>query len=215
VRRHFVRLATTRLWFLIFALVANLLVAGALNTRNAHACLCAGTATPTEELKASDAVFSGEVVGLGVDDPNPQDNVPLGGVKFRVKESWKGISDRSAIIYGQGEGYFGEVKEGDTVVINTCDVTFEQGRSYLVYAYRRGENGNGPLGTDICTATKPLSGAEADLRALGPPTVQMPDTGGSLVSPPESATTVTAILALLALSGGVLVVRRLSRGRRA
>jgi hypothetical protein len=112
LRRHFVRLATTRLWFLIFALVANLLVAGALNTRNAHACLCAGTATPTEELKASDAVFSGEVVGLGVDDPNPQDNVPLGGVKFRVKESWKGtrIDRRSST--GREKATLGKSKKG-------------------------------------------------------------------------------------------------------
>jgi hypothetical protein len=143
------------------------------------------------------------VVDLGVEDPNPQDDVPLGGVEFSVKESWKGVSERSVVIYGQGESYW-------TSVINSCDIEFERGRSYLVYAYSKGENG--PLGTDICTATKPLAGAEADLRTLGPPTATLPDTGGSAALLNNATTIVVITLLLFALAGALVV--RLRRGER-
>jgi hypothetical protein len=53
-----VRLTRARLGFLLFALAVNLISAGTLNMRSAYACSCAGTATLTEELEASDAVFS-------------------------------------------------------------------------------------------------------------------------------------------------------------
>ena len=186
-------LAKTRLAYLLVALAANLLVAGTSSIRSAYACSCAGIATPTEDFKASDAVFSGEVATLGIDDPNPQDDLPLGGVEFSVEKSWKGVSKGSVVIYGQGESY-------GTSVTNSCDVEFERGGSYLVYAYSSGENG--PLGTDVCTATKPLARAEADLRALGPPAIQLPDTGGLVVSPLEGAASVAAVFALIALAIG-------------
>jgi hypothetical protein len=194
-----------RAGLLAAALVVNLFVAGVLNTRSAYACSCVGASTVEESLRTSDAVFSGEVVGLGAEDPQPRDGTPLGGVEFRVKESWKGVSDSSVIIYGQGEGYFGEV--GEEVVINSCAVTFEQDESYLVYAYRGGENASGPLGTDICTATKPLSDAGADLRALGPPTTGLPDTGGPAPLSRSGASSSVAVVVLIALSG-TLALRR-------
>jgi hypothetical protein len=199
-----------RAGLLAVALVVNLFVAIVFAAPSAHACSCAGIQTPAEGLRASDAVFSGEVVGLGAEDPQPRDGTPLGGVEFRVKESWKGVSDGAAIIYGQGEGYFGEAREGDMVVVNSCAVTFEQGESYLVYAYRRGENAGGPLGTDICTATKPLADAEADLRVLGPPTTGLPDTGGPAPLRDRGAPSSVAVVVLIALAG-TLALRRLAR----
>ena len=120
-------------------------------------------------------MFAGEVIGLGLDDPEPQDDISLGGVEFGVKETWKGVSERSVVLYGQGEGY-------GTLVTNTCDVVFDRGKSYLVYAYSRGEDGSGHLETNVCTPTKPLAEAEKDLRALGSPTATLPDTGGFVSS---------------------------------
>lgn len=194
-----------RVSLLAAALVVNVFVAGSLTAPSAYACSCAGTSTVEESLRTSDAVFSGEVVGFGAEDPEPQDDTPLGGVEFRVKESWKGVSDGSVIIYGQGEGYFGEVGEGEMVVVNSCAVTFEQGESYLVYAYRAGENAGGHLETDICTATKPLSDAGADLRALGSTTTGLPDTGGpGLLSRSASSVAVVVLIAL----AGTLALRR-------
>ncbi len=76
-----------------------------------------------------------------------------------------------------------------------------------MYAYSRGESGNRPLGTDICTATKPLAGAEADLRALGPPSAQLPGTGGPAASLLNNPTTVVAITLLLLALVGALIVR--------
>jgi hypothetical protein len=194
-----------RVSLLAAALVVNLFVAGFLNARSACACSCAGTSTVEESLRTSDAVFSGEVVSLGAEDPEPQDGTPLGGVEFRVKESWKGVSDGSVIIYGQGEGYFGEAGEGEMVVVNSCAVTFERGESYLVYAYRVGEKAGGHLETDVCTATKPLSDAGADLRALGSLTTGLPDTGGP--APPSRGASSVAVVVLIALAG-TLALRR-------
>src|SRR5215207_662929 len=164
-------LVRVRSSLLIVALVSNLVLAGSLGAGPAHACTCAGIATPTEAFRTSDAVFAGEVIGLGLDDPDPQDNIPLGGVEFSVNEAWKGVSERSVVIYGQGEGY-------GTSVINTCDVVFDRGKNYLVYASSGGEDSSGLLGTNACTPTKPLAEAEKDLQALGEPTATLPDTGG-------------------------------------
>jgi hypothetical protein len=195
-----------RVSLLAAALVVNLFVAGFLTAPSAYACSCAGTSTVEESLRTSDAVFSGEVVGLGAEDPEPRDDTPLGGVEFRVKESWKGVSDGSVIIYGQGEGYFGEAGEGEMVVVNSCAVTFEQGESYLVYAYRGGEKAGGHLETDICTATKPLSDAGADLRVLDATTTVLPDTGGPAPLRDRGASSV-AVVVLIALAG-TLALRR-------
>lgn len=196
-----------RAGFLAVALVANLFVAGTFDARIAYACTCAGIQTPAEGLRESEAVFSGEVVDLGAEDPQPRDDTPLGGVEFRVKEAWKGVSDGAAIIYGQGEGYFGEDAEG-RIVISSCAVTFERGESYLVYAYRSGEKADGYLETDACTATKPLSDAGKDLRVLGPPTTALPDTGGP-THPPRSG--VFLSVALVALAGTLALRWRMRR----
>lgn len=195
-------LTRTKLGILLLALAVNAVLVGGPSAREAYACSCAGIQTPAEGLRTSDAVFSGEVVDLGLDDIDPRDDVPLGGVKFNVKKSWKGVSERSVVIYGQGESY-------GTSVINTCDVEFQRGEAYLVYAYRGGEGKNGPFGTSICTATKPLAEAGADLKVLGPAAAQLPGTGGTGVSTPEHGLRVGVTLIFLFLFCGLLVALRL------
>jgi hypothetical protein len=183
-----------RLGFLIFALVVNLLVAGTSNLRNAHACSC--VSVPLEKhLRTSDAVFSGEVVGIDESDLSPGPGPRLGKVAFDVSDVWKGVSEESVAVYGQGPEA-------------TCGIDFEEGESYLVYAYR--SNGGGALQTDLCNATKPLEAAERDLQVLGPPDTTLPGTGGSIL-PIGDVTTAT--FALLALASA-LVVWWLRRGER-
>ena len=189
------RLTRTRLGFLIFALAVNLLLAGTSNLRNAHACSCASV--PLEEyLRTSDAVFSGEVVGIDANDlsrgPWPQ----LGKVTFNVSDVWKGVSEEPVAVYGQGPEA-------------SCGIDFEKGESYLVYAYRSNEDG--PLETDLCNATKPLAAAERDLGVLGPPGTSLPGTGGYIFSPIGASATIATAFVLLAL---VLVAWRLRRGER-
>ncbi len=190
------RLTRIRLGFLIFALAVNLLVAGTSNLRNAHACSC--VSVPLEKhLRTSDAVFSGEVVGIDENDLSPGPGPRLGKVTFDVSDVWKGVSKESVAVYGQGPEA-------------TCGIDFEEGESYLVYAYRSNGDGANLLQTDLCNETKPLEAAERDLRVLGPPDAALPGTGGYIL-PIGDVTTAT--FALLALASA-LVVWRLRRGER-
>ena len=56
--------------------------------------------TPTEELESSDAMFVGKAVENGLEDPNPRDHAKFGGIRFDVRESWKGIPGDSVVLYG-------------------------------------------------------------------------------------------------------------------
>jgi hypothetical protein len=191
-----VRLTRMRLGFLIFALAVNLLLAGTSNLRNAHACSCASV--PLEEhLRTSDAVFSGEVVGIDQNDLSSGAGPQLGKVTFDVSDVWKGVSEEPVAVYGKGPEA-------------TCGIDFEEDESYLVYAHRSNEDD--PLETYLCDATKPLAAAERDLRLLGPPDTTLPGTGGSILSIGD-VTTAAATFALLALASA-LVVWRLRRGER-
>lgn len=193
------RPARAKAILLVCVLAANLAFAGGPGARGAYACSYVGDQTPAEELESSDAVFAGEVMSLGAEDSDPEDDVPLGGAKFSIKASWKGISGDSAIIYG-----FGATEGGGMLVETSCDVTFERGDSYLVYAYREEEEGDEILYTDICTATKPLSDAEEDLRVLSSPSSTLPDTGG--VPLPGLGAAALAVTSLIL--AGALIARR-------
>jgi hypothetical protein len=194
-----VRLTRIRFGFLIFALAVNLLVAGTSNLRNARACTCASLEPLEEHLRTSDAVFSGEVVGIDENDLSPGVGPSLGKVTFDVSDVWKGVSEESVAVYGQGPEA-------------SCGIDFEKGESYLVYAYRSNGDGAHPLETDLCNATKPLEAAQGDVRVLGPPDTTLPGTGGYIL-PIGDATTVAATFALLALVSA-LVVWRSRRGER-
>jgi hypothetical protein len=148
-------------------------------------------------------VFSGEVVRLGVEDPEPRDDVSLGRVSSSVEKSWKSVSKRSVVIHGQGERY------GTWGVSNSCHIEFERGKTYLVYAYRAGGNGD-HLSTGICSGTKPL--ADEGLRALGPPTVRLSGPGSSTDSSSVSATGIVSVALIVLVSA--LVARRLRHDER-
>jgi hypothetical protein len=177
-------LVRARSGLLIVALVSNLVLAGGLGAGKAHACSCAGSASLEEQVSDSAAVFSGEVLDIEENELAPGPGPPLGRVTFDVRASWKGVSGGSVVVYGQGD----EV---------SCGIDFQEGQSYLVFAYGGGEGHEDPLQTDFCTQTQQLS-TETATQRLGPPTATLPDTGGS-VSLKELGFLVVAIVTNLVL----------------
>ncbi len=204
-------LAKARPVLLVFALAATLTLQGALTADPAYACSCAGTPTPLEESRSSDAVFVGEAVENGLEDPNPRDDAKFGGIRFDVSKSWKGVPGDSVVLYGQSESYYGPPEEGEMMVENTCAVPFTRGETYLVYASRVGDGDF--LQANACGGTGTLASAGEDLEALGPATDQLPDTGGPAVQPLGAMVVGTTALLLLVATLASSPRRRSQPGR--
>lgn len=147
-----------------------------------------------ESFEKSAAVFSGKVVKVeeAPSVPPDGDDPFLGPVTFEVEEAWKGASEGSVVVYGQGP------EAG-------CGRNFEEGETYLVYAYRTDDY----LATDYCGRTKPVELASSDLRELDAARGSLPDTGGPGASPLE-AMIVTGV-ALSMLTAAALVSRGIPR----
>lgn len=171
----------------------------------ASACSCAQQ-LPEEAFSRSEAVFAGEVVDVG--EPHRQqpglkssaDPVP---VTFRVSEVWK-------------------EPEEETIEVTTasddasCGYSFREGESYLVYASEG-------MQVDLCSGTKQLSAAEAELETLGPgdaPSEEqeggttgdssLPESGGVFASLTDPARTVLAgVVAVALVSVAALAKKRL------
>jgi hypothetical protein len=164
----------------------------------ASACTCGSTSSNGQkeiesELSSSEAVFSGEVVdfekGSSIAAPWPTETV-----SFRVSEVWKGPERETLGVSTATQG-------------SACGYAFKEGREYLVYAY-----GKQDLEVDLCSRTKPLSEAGADLALLGNSS-EKPKEGGEALSDTSGGVSAGALVALagLALAASVLVVVRLVR----
>lgn len=118
-------MALTRTFsLLLLALAVNLLFASGPGAGAAYACSCSGPGAPEKELRRSDAVFSGTVTSSDAQRTAPVGGPPsLGEVVFEVEDSWKGASGESVVVYGQGDEAM-------------CGLDFEEGKTYLVYAFR-------------------------------------------------------------------------------
>jgi hypothetical protein len=101
-----------------------------------RACSCAGSSDVAAAYREADAVFAGEMVRGGIEDPDPEDGTMEGGIEFRVDGSWKGVPGGSAVVYGQDTMYYGELEEGKMYTSNSCAYPFEKGERHLVYASR-------------------------------------------------------------------------------
>lgn len=201
------RPAKTRLYLLILALAANLVLFTGPGAGGAYACSCAGTWSTEESYRRADAVFSGEVVEVE-ESPAPSDGTTtlamprLNPVSFDVGEAWKGVSGDAAIVYGEGP----EV---------SCGIDFDRGETYLVFAYNSREAEDSPLQADFCGATEQVD-VETARQMLGPPAT-LPETGGvspkhAQRGPNEAYAAVTTVFA--ALAAGVFLARGLARGRK-
>ena len=165
----------------------------------AYACSCASPAgsSPKElarrEFSGSDAVFAGEVTDIDKPRLITSSLDPM-TVTFRVSEAWKGTER-------------GTVNVETAIEEASCGYPFNEGESYLVYASKGTSSGG--LEVALCSSTKPLSEADADLAALGPgaaPTGsppggdRLPDTSGVRPGLPDPA------WALLFASGAAVLV---------
>ncbi len=203
-------LSQMRVRFAFVVLALSLSLAGGPYAGTAHACSCAGSSDASAAYDGADAVFAGEMVRGGLEDPDPADGTMMGGVEFRVIDAWKGVSEDSVVLYGQEMVYYGEIEEGEMVGSSSCAYIFEKGGRYLVYADRF-EDG---FTTGTCDGTTKLEDAGKDLEALGPPLAVLPETGG--VSPGgnerQAVHALAAAAAVLApLVAGAVFAGRISR----
>ncbi len=113
------------------------------STLPASQCSCVAPPAPLAALPAYDAVFAGEVDAVG--------NFGAAAKKadFTVTRHFRGANVTAISIMTSSDGA-------------SCGFNFEQGRSYLVYAYEV----DGELWTSICTRTNLLSQATDDLVAF-------------------------------------------------
>lgn len=124
-----------------------------LAARAASACDCAaGSARPCAHAWSAPVVFSGLVTEISqtkidVDAGGRREAWPARLVRFNVDESFRGAQAASA-----------EVRTG--MDSGDCGYKFVVGRRYLVYA---NAGSDGVLATGICTPTKPLEEAAADV----------------------------------------------------
>ncbi len=124
----------------------------------AQPCTCPTARPPAIALAESDAVFEGQVTAIreGPYVSGPSETVPGRWVTLLVLREWKGAT------------------AGTTRHVFTptsCDVPFESGIAWLVYARHGGANHD--LRTTRCQRTRPVPTAREDLLALGIPGTQI------------------------------------------
>ena len=134
-------------YFLNVLLLAFIFTAGHVT---AVACSCAPPESPSAERKRAAAVFSGRVIEVRGRKGAGRTPGRVEAV-FEVGRAWKGVAGKQVSVYTPSDSA-------------ACGYGFEAGRSYLVYAY--GEEGG--LTTGLCSRTKRLEEAGADLDELGP-----------------------------------------------
>lgn len=114
------------------------------------ACSCIQPGTPTESLQSVDEVFRGYVKSItyqAVDETTSRGFL----VEFEASEVWKGkLAAKKEIKTAQDSA--------------SCGFDFEEGREYIVYAYKDEE---GELVTNLCMRTSLTQNAQEDLEELG------------------------------------------------
>ena len=142
---------------------------------------------PRVARDSAQGVFSGRVIALS-DRPVPSPDTSLRGAARRDAEiAYLGRADErlrvTIEVYRVWKGAFGT--QADVYTANECCIcgfAFELGKEYLVYAYRPR---SGRLHTSICSRTRAIAQAEADLEALGPG--MPPDSAGAdSARPPQN-----------------------------
>ncbi len=139
------------MWFVMRSLkllIFSSLVA-LLSATSVIACSCMPTAGPEKEIEQADAVFAGKVISSKRQNgARPFDDIE---VEFVVDRVWKGqVTKRFRIFTAESSA--------------SCGYRFKKNRTYLVYAYGKGNEG---LQTGICSRTRRLKDAHQDLIVLG------------------------------------------------
>jgi hypothetical protein len=161
----------------------------------ASACSCALLDSKKQvewALSHPGAVFSGEVVKIDRPSSIKSSSAPE-TVTFRVSESWKGPEKASLEVRTPVSGM-------------SCGYPFEEGQDYLVYAY-----GKQDLKVDLCSGTKSLSKAGAELALLG--NGEKLKHGADALNDTSGVVPARAVLGLLglAMAASLLVMVRVVR----
>ena len=119
-----------------------------LSPQSVHACSCATPKTAPDELKESDAVFSGEV--RDVSSRGGENSSGMNVVTFSVDRIWKGNVTKTQKIYTAASSA-------------SCGYNFSKGELYLVYTTQ--SNGS-ELHTGLCSRTANLDATD-DIETLG------------------------------------------------
>jgi hypothetical protein len=128
--------------------IAGLLVMLFASSR-AFACQCAGTRPSCQEYWEATAVFSATVIEIhGVTVKEGDYSHEMRAVRLSIDQAFRGVEGAEVeVLTGFGGG--------------DCGFGFRQTEQYLVYAYR--SEGDHKLYTSICSRTRLLSDAKADL----------------------------------------------------
>lgn len=127
------------------AILALALILGLAMSNAALACSCAPLGPPEKARDAADAVFSGKVLAVRPGTSGLE-------VDIRVEGTWKGVPCETVVVRTASDSAM-------------CGYSFEEGKSYLIYAHRQQD----ALSTNLCTRTRPIDEAGEDLAALGDP----------------------------------------------
>ena len=106
-----------------------------------YACQCREREPPCAQYGNADVVFVGTVVRI-----TEAMQVPRQKIDFSVERVVKGLNGGTVELVSYG---------------TSCDYSFAQGKTYLVYAYRNSKRNE--LYTHYCTRTTELSNASSDL----------------------------------------------------
>jgi hypothetical protein len=114
---------------------------------DAEGCSCARQGPACEDYWSTAVVFRGRVESIGPVQTADETLEKFRTIRFTVLESFKGVSVSS-------------VEVRTAVGGATCGYRFAGGREYLVYA---AVDASGALATSVCTRTRPVAKAQADL----------------------------------------------------
>ncbi|MEX0653685.1 MAG: hypothetical protein WD534_03330 [Phycisphaeraceae bacterium] len=136
----------------VLSLTAGLFVLLALSVEVASACSCMAPPPPAEARDQAGAVFSGTVTQI--DDDEGRRKI----VTLEIARIWKWPGQPARTV---------EVSTASNSA--ACGFPFEQGKEYLVYADRAGEDDAeaATFTTNLCTRTTLLADAKQDVEALG------------------------------------------------
>lgn len=127
---------------------AALAAFAAITPQTARACSCM-TQAPREAIEQAAAVFEGYVESI--ETAEAAEGVPIEHrVRLRVVRTWKDAATEALVVTTAGDSA-------------ACGYPFEQGRSYLVYAFAQ----DGGLAVSLCGRTQPIERADEDLELLG------------------------------------------------
>ena len=130
------RITTSAPTLLLLTLLATLVAPS-----NAEACGCAGRVSSPVSVKAASVVFVGTAETVTGGMPRPRI------ATFKVARMYRGTAQDRIVITGDG---------------TTCDVDFEEGLAYVVYANQE----RGAYYTHKCTRTRLLAIGAEDVRYL-------------------------------------------------